>query len=247
MFFSKGRLRKIFLLTLGVFISIFTVGCNAMKNKPAENYFSGGQLQLAQAIHEGDLAEVKSISGRVNLNKPGKEDMTLLFYSLLEASSGKQVQYEILSELVSAGADPVQPVPDMTSVAVFAAKSDSPSYLKALVDGGMSVNAKYRSTPIIFYTANDATLDNLTFLVERGANVNASNGVGRTALMDSIDVMQLDTVTYLLNHGANPNAVNNLGGGFSSKLEDKINNVGDRSLDKKLEEIRLLAIRKGMK
>ena len=224
---------------------ILLAGCHASERP--ENYFTGSQLDLANAISKLQLNHVKPLAKKTDLNKPGNQGMTLLFYALLTAKDNKQNGLKVLSILVSAGADPVQPVPGMTSVAVFAAKSDSPSYLKALVDGGMSVNAKYRSTPIIFYTANDVTLDNLMFLVERGANVNASNGVGRTALMDSIDVMQLDTVNYLLNHGANPNAVNNLGVGFSSKLEDKINNIVDGSLNKKLEEIRLLAIRKGMK
>lgn len=246
MFFFK-KTKKTIPLIVTLILSLFMTGCYAMKNKPAEKYFSGSQLRLAQAIHEENLNEVQSLLHTTDLNRPAKEDMTLLFYSLLEATSKNDKSLHILSLLVKAGADPVQPVPDMMSVAVFAAKADSPLYLKALLEGGMSADAKYRTTPIIFYTANDETIDNMKVLVHYNADVNATNGVGRTAIMDAIDVMQLHAVEYLLNHGANPNAVNNLGSGFRSKLQDGINEVENPSEKRKLQHIKELAIQKGMK
>ncbi|WP_236912374.1 autotransporter strand-loop-strand O-heptosyltransferase [Cronobacter sakazakii] len=49
-----------------------------MKQAAPEVYFSGTQLQLAQAIAEHNLAEVKALAKSTNLNKPGSQEMTFL-------------------------------------------------------------------------------------------------------------------------------------------------------------------------
>ncbi|MGD8206414.1 hypothetical protein [Pantoea sp. FN0305] len=55
-------------------------GCE-MKSYNAEDFFSGTQLQLAQAISNNNLEEVKILAKTTELNKPGKQDMTLLFFA----------------------------------------------------------------------------------------------------------------------------------------------------------------------
>ena len=81
---------------------------------------------------------------------------------------------------------------------------------KLLISKGADVNARQRdgSTPLMLATTPAIA----TFLIDNNAVVNATNGMGDTALRlaigkkDSIPLMET-----LLKHGANPNATNNAG------------------------------------
>ena len=241
----KKSLRNIWVLIL------FSVsGCNAMNKFPPENFFHGTQLSLAQAIVRGDLVEVENLAKNTDLNKPGKEDMTLLFFAVQTAKNRNEQQIAVIRQLVSDGADPLQDVPDMGSVAEVLATSPYPAYMKALLDGGMSANAKIMGRPVFYRAATDKTLPTLALIVERGGNINQGDGLGRPVLMHALDGMQLDTVEWLLNHGANPNAIEtNTGWSFIRQLDDVIaRNKGDVGVThKKLMEILQLAKQKGGK
>ncbi|MDU6416547.1 ankyrin repeat domain-containing protein [Mixta calida] len=113
----------------------------------------------------------------------------------------------------------LQNVPDMGSVAGVTASSSSPEYMEALLDGGMSPNAAVQKSPIFYYSASDNTLNTLSLMIQRGANINQSDNLGRTVLMEALDGMQLDTVVWLLKHGADPHAVEtNSGWSFARQL-----------------------------
>jgi hypothetical protein len=58
---------------------------SGFKRYPPEQFFSGKQLELAQAIREGDLDRVKSLASSADLNAPGKSNMTLLAFAFQEA------------------------------------------------------------------------------------------------------------------------------------------------------------------
>ncbi|MDU3075635.1 MAG: ankyrin repeat domain-containing protein [Mixta calida] len=213
-------IRKYSLTLLWTALSLFVIsGCNAMKIYPPEDFFHGTQLTLAQSIYQGDLASVKQQAGVTDLNKPGRQDMTILFYALHCAQGEKKQQLAIMSELVRQGADPLQDVPDMGSVAGVTARLSSPAYMEALLDGGMSPNVEIMKRPVFFKAASDNTLKTMDLMVRRGANINRSDSLGRTVLMHALDGMQLDTVVWLLKHGADPHAVEtNSGWSFARQL-----------------------------
>ena len=210
-------MRIIYIIILA--LTIFIPECNAMKIYPPEDFFHGTQLTLAQSIYQGDLASVKQQATVTDLNKPGRQDMTMLFYALQCAQGEKKQQLAIMSELVRQGADPLQDVPDMGSVVGVTARSSSPAYMEALLDGGMSPNVEIMKRPVFFKAASDNTLKTMDFIVRRGANINRSDSLGRTVLMHALDGMQLDTVVWLLKHGADPHAVEtNSGWSFAQQL-----------------------------
>ncbi len=60
-----------------------------MDLKP-DNYFSGQQLAVARAIEAGEMNEVIKLASQAGLNKPGKEDMTLLFWAVMNAINDKK-------------------------------------------------------------------------------------------------------------------------------------------------------------
>jgi len=70
-------------LLLSISLSLL-ISCEA-STFPPEKYFYGSQLLLAQAIAKTDLQRVKELAIKTNLNTPGKQDMTLLFYTAMIA------------------------------------------------------------------------------------------------------------------------------------------------------------------
>lgn len=193
-----------------------------MRTPPAETFFSGPTLTLAQAIERGDVAEVDALVPTVDLNRPGVEDMTLLFFALQKAFGEKPAQLQIVTHLVRAGADPLHRVEGLGSVLGVSLQAASPLYVKALLDAGVSPDTVEGTTPILFKATREATFGTLRLLVERGADVNRRDSLGNTALMQGLTTMQLDQVDYLLGHGARPDFVNINGVSFAGQLQFQI-------------------------
>ena len=217
-----------------------------MSKYPPEKYFYGSQLLLAQAIAKTDLQRVKELAIKTDLNTPGKQDMTLLYYAFMAAKSRKPEQLTVITELVRAGADPLQNVPDMGTVADFYANSPHPEYIEALINGGMSPNAITKNVPVFFQAARDTTLDTLKLFFSRGADINLQDDLGYTVVMDSLISDQLIATEWLLNYGATPLvAQKNSGWTFMHELKDSIIRCNDIETKKKLIALQQLAIEKG--
>ncbi|MER5027954.1 ankyrin repeat domain-containing protein [Pantoea anthophila] len=232
----------------GLVFLILVSGCYAMNRYSPEQFFHGTQLSLARAIVSKNVADVAKKASDTTLNEPGEHDMTLLYFALQQAEYRKSKELEIISQLIKAGADPLQDVPDIGSVAEIVAASTHPAFMNALIDGGMNVNEKVQGQPLLHDAASDDTLNTLALMVNRGADVNASDSLGKSTVMAALDGMQLDTVEWLLKHGANPNAVEtNTGWSFMRQLDDVMKrNKGDKcTTQNKLREILKLAKQKG--
>lgn len=235
-------IRKVILLQL-MFSLLTLQACDDMKKIHPEDYFSGSQLQLAQAIEDGNVDEVEKLSTRTDLNKPGEKDLTLLYYALSEASKKDVNRLNIMSVLVKHGANPLQYVVDMGTVATNTAGYADPVFFKALIKGGMDKNARFESTPIIFYATNEKAFPTLKYLVEIGTDVNAKDSLGQTAIFEGMYGRQYDQVEYLLHHGAHANVtdVNNVT--FNQLLDKIISNTNKDNTKalNKLEDIKNLA------
>lgn len=168
---------------------------------------------------------MEKLSTQTDLNKPGEKGLTLLYYALSEASNKDVNRLNVMSALVKHGANPVQYVVDMGSVATNTAGYADPVFFKALIKGGMDKNARFVSTPIIFYATNERSFATLKYLVEIGADVNAKDSLGQTAIFQGMYGQQYDQVEYLLNHGADANItdVNNVT--FNQFLDKTISNT----------------------
>jgi hypothetical protein len=226
-------------LAVAALLSSWTLESASMKTPPAEKFFSGPTLMLAQAIEQGDAAEVDALIRTVDLNAPGAEDMTLLFFALQSAFGEKPAQLQIITRLVQAGADPLHRVEDLGSVLGVSLQAASPLYVKALLDGGVSPDTVEGTTPILFKATREATFPTLKLLVERGADVNKRDSLGNTALMQGLTTMQLDQVDYLLAHGAKPDFVNINGVSFANQLQFQIGRQQEGSpAQRKMLEIR---------
>lgn len=85
-----------------------------------------------------------------------------------------------------------------------AIRDNNLTQLKALLDhsGGANLADNRQVTPLM-YAAEVGSLDAMRLLIDRGADVNAQNGFGSTALMWSVD--DPAKVRLLLDHGADVN------------------------------------------
>ncbi|VEA72808.1 Uncharacterised protein [Serratia rubidaea] len=102
-------------MAMALMFSVFMVqGCKKSMEYEPKDFFDGSQLEIAQLIYDGDEAKLKqrlpSVS-KEELNRPAKAEMTLLFWSVLNSIYDKTAQerLRIITDLVKAGADPLQP------------------------------------------------------------------------------------------------------------------------------------------
>jgi hypothetical protein len=197
------------------------------KQYPPDDFFSGQQLILAQAIRDGDLARVKELAPKTDLNTPGAKNTTLLLFAGQEVvpvkTDAANPRYRIITELVKGGARSDEPVGvDGESVVYTALRADTPNLLRALLDGGLNPNLRRDGAPIIFDATENRLLPQLRVLVEHKADVNLRDSLGKTALFDAASIRQWDAVDYLLANGANPKAVDQLGVSFAWILQKQL-------------------------
>ncbi|MDI6635438.1 ankyrin repeat domain-containing protein [Pantoea dispersa] len=207
-------------------------------------------MKAAVAIREGNAFAVDTLAKVDILNMSGKKGMTLLMYALLTATNKKtDASFQIVTELVKKGADPLYIIPQYGSAADAMARSNDPRYLKALIAGGLDKNAVSSARPLIMNATSENSMPVLEYLVSIGADVNKPDTAGKTALIFALTRMDLDQVEYLLHHGANPNAVTKAGWGFSNLPEDMLKKEGKNNdaTALKLMEIKRLAVAKGMR
>jgi len=201
---------------------------SGFKRYPPEQFFTGRQLELAKAIHDGDSSRVLDLASKVDLNAPGAHNMTLLAFAVQESipvkSDGANERFRIVSQLVKNGANPAQTFLENDNIAYSAARADTPNFLLALLAGGMSPDIRYDGdTPLLFATGEERQLPEMKVLVEHKADVNLRDSLKETALFDATRLRQWDSVDYLLAHGANPIVENANGLTYSKVLQTELN------------------------
>jgi ankyrin repeat protein len=232
---------------------IMIQGCKQDMELNPQDYFSGQQLELAKSIEEGNVDVVKTLAPDTDLNKPGKQDMTLLFWALGNAINDKKTlpHLQIITLLVKAGADPLQPRPQgKSSPAEFALKGDSADWINAMLDGGLSPNVKDKvfHEPIIFQSIKAKNTETLEAMLNRGADVNSTNSLGKTLVFDALDNQSYDHVLLLLDRGADPSIKAKNGWSMSNALADALSGLEQGSEQyEKLNEIKEKLIQKGGK
>ena len=82
------------------------------KTTNPEQFFDGRMLEMARAIQSNDMARLRQLAVGQNLNQPGRQDMSLLWFAIQPG----QLNTEAVKTLVSLGADPAaNPIKDFGS------------------------------------------------------------------------------------------------------------------------------------
>jgi ankyrin repeat protein len=160
----------------------------------AENYFNDLQLSAYHFAHNGDVEQLIEVARvGVDLNRPAKEDMTLLGFAVLTAD------HDAIVNLMRAGANPNQVIPNAGSPAILAITHhyDPPrtKALAALFDGGYDPNQLLSyGTPYLFYLVDYNHWPGLELALKRGGNINIKRSNGKSLL------------TYIIERGDYPQA-----------------------------------------
>jgi uncharacterized protein len=188
-----------------------TAACGARdkimtKSYPAEQFFSGEALALARAIKVEDVGEIQRLAKLVDVNRPGKEDMTLLYYAMQER------KYKAIHALMQLGADEEQEVPGIGMPISMAVRTQEPKLLKSMLDAGGNPNAKSKDgTPILEDAAFDENIECLKLLLDAGANADARDSLGQNAVYSALNSNSYDAADLLIARGAALDARNDRG------------------------------------
>lgn len=231
-------------ILLGVIAFVGLTGFFMDKYAP-EKFFEGLNLEAAKAIKAGDNTKLPGLLKGLDLNAVSKKEMTLLWFAIQEKN------FEAIKILVKGGANPEDHVVQGLGTAVaFSLHNKDLRFLTAMLDGGLSVNHKtMHGTPLIQRAAgaDGATLHHVKLLVERGANLEAKDSLGETALVAAIDTHQPERAIYLVEQGADVSTFNNSGATAMYAAQLRINRQQPGDMRTQFEKLRDLMISKGAK
>ena len=225
-----------------------------MKTTNPEQFFDGRMLEMAQAIQSNDMARLRQLAVGQNLNQPGRQDMSLLWFAM----QPDQLNTEAVKTLVSLGADPAaNPIKDFGSPLDYVFMSrKSPGdttglkLLQAMLDGGMSPNKVDPYGTTLLQKASgpgSGSLALIQLLLQRGTDINARDSLGRTALYQSITADHTDIALYLVQHGAKADTYTVNGATIGWLVKLTLDRMQPGPVRTQFEQLRDLLISKGMK
>ncbi|WP_371376279.1 ankyrin repeat domain-containing protein [Thalassotalea aquiviva] len=100
-----------------------------------------------------------------------------------------------------------------------AAATGRMEFVRVLIDKGANINVKHNGVPAIVIATHNRHFDVVKLLVEKGADIDASNGFGSTSLHFAVAKgLTLGDISWLLDSGANIDKVENQSGNTSTPL-----------------------------
>ncbi|HGM5453227.1 ankyrin repeat domain-containing protein [Serratia marcescens] len=223
-------MKKIILIITMVVSTLIMQGCKQDMDLQPQDYFEGKQLDIANIIYEGDRQKLDKVLPTVSketLNRPAKAEMTLLFWAINNAIFDKNTpeRLKIITDLVKAGAAPLQPRPEgRSSPAEYVMKADKGVWIQAMLEGGLSPNARdeINNQPIIFKSFQAVNTETLSALIDYKADVNIKGAMNRTPLINALYNSCPEHIEVLLAHGANPLAKDDFNDSFLSLISAEI-------------------------
>lgn len=205
------------ILTL-LILSIVAYGCtNSINHMKAEDFFEGQYLTMAKAISRNDINQMKESAVGIDLNKFGKDNMSLLAWGMVEDRP------KAVEALIQLGADVnlrdskgIQPIYDAVVM------EDNNKFLKLLLLHGADPNGGTYTIPALHGAYNRNHWQNVIILLDHNADINIRGWDGFTIANASAALNQFDRTAYLLERGADPEATNDGGGTIAMEVQDNV-------------------------
>jgi ankyrin repeat protein len=194
-------------------------------------YFREGPLRdIATAISRNDAGAVTALVPKVDVNSKGYRDSTLLLLALRQLRTTPD-QIEVLRTLVKAGANPNLGADELPlELALQVSSKTGPEPALLLLGAGANPNARNQfGTPVFFAAIGRMMgINLLKALLDRGAEVNAKDRQGQTALFHAATSPNWKAALMLLERGADPKQVRSLSGlPFQEMVESHNVKFGD--------------------
>lgn len=192
-------------------------------NSVSGHYFMIRETPLMRSAIQGNLELAKILVAHgADVNKRGEQELTPLIFA---SQSGN---LELVKFLIEQKADMHAVDYQKKNVLMHAAYCGNNDIIDFYISQGFSINSKdkYNRTPLIitslysfdemsgsdiFEDLEERVYQTTKLLVERGADINAKDFEGMTALMFAVSGGYLKVVEYLLSQGANLDDINNFG------------------------------------
>lgn len=214
------------------------------RRETPEKYFTGTHLEIARAIVRRDLDKVKTLSEGLEIDKPFKKKLTLMWFAMIKKN------YEAVTLLTRLGSDvDGQVVEGLGSPLDAALNSPTVDLLRAMLDGGLSPNHIHPSyNGMLARAIMSGNLEHLKLLRERGADVDQRDSIGRTALSQALAVVDTEKALYLIEQGADVNATMSNGVTIAWSLQNRIaRQEAESPTAKKLEVVKRAMEQRGVK
>jgi ankyrin repeat protein len=174
------------------------------KNCKCEKRSEGPKPAIISAATKCDLETVASrIANGESIESKDAEGNTVLKYSIENKCEA------LVNLLLSSGANASAASIYGRTPFMSAVSAGSVDLVQRLTASGCDVNFKDKFGQHALFYAND--IATVKVLVEAGANVNVSDHIKMTPLMQAVMGCDEETVVYLVEHGADLNARNSIG------------------------------------
>jgi len=200
------------------------------KHKP-EDVFESPQLEIAKAIRKDRPGIIKQLienDPAIDLDKAGKDGITLLFWALAHRHP------DTARQLLKMGANPDTPWLDKEGVATYAiamaASGKSDKTFELLLEYGANPDGDIEGTPAIFKTIYARRFDRMRVLLDHGANIDAIDKQTNLSLAHFCSkLMMFDQVAYLIERGADFKRKSGVGGSVAYQVQKRRGELNDHS------------------
>ena len=199
---QKGKLRLVYEWAADDWnlLELKAISFTKIPNSIAYRIKATDSYPLLSAVYDGDTEKVKSLIQKgVDPNTKSNDGTTALMYA---AEVG---HYEEAKILLEAGADANAKNDFITALLLSAAQGHN-AVVKLLLEQKADVNARInfhpKQTVLMWAILNLGDADTISALIDCGADINAKDDNGNTALLYSIWSKKTDVVKVLLQKGA---------------------------------------------
>jgi ankyrin repeat protein len=179
---------------------------------------------LADAVVAGDGRKVAELAPAANTNAIGFNDMTFMSLALNEGRADP----DVVAALLRAGADPDQDnqmlfgfMTESDAVYGMMIKDKNERLLRAVIDAGIDLNHENRENLPRFFSALKWP-EGLALMLEHGANPEAEDKDGATAITWAVKLRYWPAIDVLLAHGARIDHVAHDGKGLRDAVREEL-------------------------
>jgi hypothetical protein len=204
----------------------FLTSPSQQEQEAGRGYFTApGDRALADAIVAGDAAKVASLLPAANPNAVGWNGMTFMRLALVDGHANP----DVVAALLWAGANPEQGQQMLFGSVNDGSAADSGAMitgkderlLRAVIDAGVDLNHRDLQGQPRFFSALRWP-DGLALMLDHGADVEAEDAKGNTALMLAVMLWYWPAIDVLLAHGARVDRVNHAGVKLADLVTEKL-------------------------